>query len=101
MISFNYNVGIGRSTTGSITASSQGYCGVEAPIPVQNDAKSCQNQTSDIYLDETGPMPTMVKTKDMVWVERDTTTEGTLEGVTCPSGKGTWLIILGAGGIMG
>ena len=37
--------------------------------------------------------------KDLVWVEEDT--GGTLGGVKCPPGKGTQLIILGAGGEMG
>ena len=37
----------------------------------------------------------------MAWVEDDPVTGGTLGGVRRPPGKGTRLIILGAGGEMG
>ena len=51
-----------------------------------------------VYLDET--WANAHDGKDLAWVERDATTGGTLGGVTCPSGKGARLIILGAGGTM-
>ena len=46
-----------------------------------------------VYLDET-----WANSHDGAWVEKDPVTGGTIEGVRRPPGKGTCLIILGAGG---
>ena len=48
-----------------------------------------------IYLDET--WANSHDGKDLAWVEDDLVTGGTVGGVRCPPGKGTRLIILGAG----
>ena len=53
----------------------------------------------EVYLDET--WANAHDGKDKAWVEADNVTGGTLGGVRCPPGKGTRLIILGAGGEMG
>ena len=52
-----------------------------------------------IYLDET--WANSHDGKNLAWVEDDEVTGGTLGGVKRPSGKGTRVIILGAGGEMG
>ena len=52
-----------------------------------------------VFLDET--WANSHDGKDLAWVEEDTVTGGTLGGVKRPPGKGTRLIILGAGGEMG
>jgi hypothetical protein len=52
-----------------------------------------------VYLDET--WANAHDGKDRAWVERDEVTGGTLGGIKRPPGKGTRLIILGAGGRSG
>ena len=52
-----------------------------------------------VFLDET--WANSHDGKDLAWVEEDTVTGGTLGAVKHPPGKGTRLIILGAGGEMG
>ena len=52
-----------------------------------------------IYLDET--WANSHDGKNLAWVEDDEVTGGTLGGVAWPSGKGSRVIILGAGGEMG
>jgi hypothetical protein len=52
-----------------------------------------------VYLDET--WANAHDGRDTAWVEKDTVAGGTKGGVRCPPGKGTRLIILGAGGEMG
>ena len=54
------------------------------------------NKRPVIYLDEM--WPNSHDGKDLAWVEDDLVTGGTVGGVRCPPGKGTRLIILGAGG---
>ena len=51
-----------------------------------------------VFLDET--WANAHDGKDLVWVEEDTVTGGTLGGIKRPRGKGLRLIILGAGGEM-
>ena len=52
-----------------------------------------------VYLDET--WANSHDGKDLAWVEKDPVTGGTIGGVRHPPGKGTRLIILGAGGESG
>ena len=52
-----------------------------------------------VYLDET--WANSHDGKDLAWVEKDPVTGGTIGGVRRPPGKGTRLIILGAGGESG
>ena len=61
--------------------------------------KNRQEKRPVVYLDETWVNSHDGKAK--TWVEKDTTTDGTRGGVRKPSGKGSRLIILHAGGEKG
>ena len=57
--------------------------------------KNRQEKRPVVYLDET--WANAHDGKDCAWVKRDDVTGGTLGGIKRPPGKGTQLIILGAG----